>query len=653
MLSFNSSNIASKTRTIGRRMFLLNSIKAIVVLGIFGRLASLQINESSKYRSLADKNRFRETKVAPPRGIIEDYFGNEIAGNTRIYQLHITPENTPDIDRLLIRLKNLINLSDRKAALIQKKIKKQKKWETIIISDNLSWSEFSRLNLFLHELEGAQPIVSIARIYKNNASAHAIGYVSEISPRDIRNKKYLKNINISGISVGKTGLESSFDEEMLGAPGYLRYEVNAYGKKIKQVSVNKGSNGKTFRTTLDNDIQVFSSKLLENVSGAACVMDIYNGDIISMVSTPTFNPNSFVHGIDKKEWSDLLKNRDKPMINKAISGLYPPGSTIKTLTALSALENDVVSSKLVVRCKGYIDLHGERFHCWKKKGHGVVGMRTALKKSCDVYFYEVARRLGIDRLADTAKKFGLGAKVLKDYKEEKVGVVPDTKWKIKELGKNWYIGETLHSGIGQGYFLSTPLQLCLMTAQIANGGFKIEPRILVDEDKKISDLQKFKSYKNSILGKIMPNNQQINNFNLQPLFRNQENINLVKEAMFAATNEPGGTSYRSRISDKQFMFAGKTGSSQIKRFTEAQREAEVKQENITYLERDHAWFVAFAPVSDPKYAISVLVEHGGSGSKAAAPLANRIIKKVLERHEARSSYSDTPADNSNIVGDDI
>ena len=440
---------------------------------------------------------------------------------------------------------------------------------------------------------------------------------------------------------------------MLGAPGYLRYEVNAYGKKIKQVSVNKGSSGKTFRTTLDNDIQVFSSKLLENVSGAACVMDIYNGDIISMVSTPTFNPNSFVHGIDKKEWSDLLKNRDKPMINKAISGLYPPGSTIKTLTALSALENDVVSSKLVVKCKGYIDLSGERFHCWKKKGHGIVGMRTALKKSCDVYFYEVARRLGIDRLADTAKKFGLGAKVLKDYEEEKVGVVPDTKWKIKELGKNWYIGETLHSGIGQGYFLSTPLQLCLMTAQIANGGFKIKPRILVNKDNKTSDLQKFRSYKNSILGKIMPDNQQINNFNLQPLFRNQENINLVKEAMFAATNEPGGTSYRSRISDKQFMFAGKTGSSQIKRFTEAQREAEVKQENITYLERDHAWFVAYAPVSDPKYAISVLVEHGGSGSKAAAPLANRIIKKVLERHKARSSYSDTLVDNSNIEGDDI
>jgi penicillin-binding protein 2 len=640
MLSFNSSNIASKTRTIGRRMFLLNSIKAVVLLGIFGRLASLQINEVKKYRSLADKNRFREAKFAPPRGIIKDYFGDEIASNTRIYQLHITPENTPNIERLLVRLKSLINLSDKKLISIQRKIKKRKKWETTIISDNLSWSEFSKLNLFLHELEGANPVVSIARIYKNNASAHAIGYVSEISPKDIRNKKHLNNIDIAGIAIGKTGLESTLDEDMLGSPGFLRYEVNAYGKKIRQVSIDKGQKGKAFRTTLDNEVQMFAAKSLENVSGAVCVMDIYNGDIISMVSSPSFNPNSFVHGIKQNEWDGLLNNRDKPMINKAISGLYPPGSTIKTLTTLSALENDVVSSKLIVKCEGYIDLHGERFHCWKKEGHGVVGMRTALKKSCDVYFYEVARRLGIDRLAETAKKFGLGKKVLQDYKEEKAGVVPNTKWKIKELGKNWYIGETLHSGIGQGYFLTTPLQLCLMTAQIANGGFKIKPRIIVNEKNQTSNLQKFLNHKNSTPGNIMSTDDEIFNFGLKPLFRNQENINLVKEAMFGATNEPGGTSYRSRYKEKKFMFAGKTGSSQIKRFTPEQREAEVKQEDINYLERDHAWFIAFAPVSDPRYAISVLVEHGGSGSKAAAPIAKKIIKKVLERHQGRTNYVD-------------
>ena len=634
MLGFQSSNLVSKTKIISRRMFLVSTFKAVVLFGIFGRLASLQITEFAKYTSLADKNRFRETQVAPPRGLIKDYFGNVLASNTKIYQLHVVPEATPNINKLFLKLKNVINLSDRKIVLLKKKIKKQKRWETTIVADNLSWSEFSRLNLFLHDLQGAEPIIAIARNYYDSSSAHAIGYVSEVSAKDLQNKKYLKDLKIKNLAIGKTGLEFALDEHVLGTPGYLRYEVNAFGKKIRQVAVNKGLSGKTFTTTLDQQIQIFAAEQLKNVSGAICVMDIYNGDILSMVSSPKYNPNSFVHGVNSDEWKDLLNNINKPMMNKAVSGLYPPGSTIKTLTALSALENDVISHKHLIKCSGFIDLHGERFHCWKKEGHGVIGMRSAIKKSCDVYFYEVARRLGIDRLAVTAKNFGLGEKVLENFREEKAGVVPGTKWKIDKLGKNWYLGETLHSGIGQGYFLSTPLQLCLMTAQIANGGFKIEPRIILN-DRNVKNLFDF-NRSNKINN--YDYNEKIRNLNLKPLFRNQENINFVKDAMFAATNEVGGTSYRSRYSKKEFMFAGKTGSSQIKRFTQEQREAEVKQSNIPYLERDHAWFVAFAPVDNPKYAISVLVEHGGSGSKAAAPIAKNVIKKVIERHGPRSSY---------------
>ncbi|MBL6857580.1 MAG: penicillin-binding protein 2 [Pelagibacteraceae bacterium] len=639
MLSFNSSNIASKTITIGRRMFLVNCFKAVVLFGIVGRLTALQVTESRKYKSLADKNRFRETKIAPPRGIIQDYFGSEIASNQKIYQLHIVPENTPNIDELFVRLKSLINLSDQKIFILKKRIAKQKIWEATIISDNLTWSEFSRLNLFLHELPGVQPVVSVARFYNSNSSAHVVGYVSEISAKDLKNKKYLSNLNIAGVAIGKTGLEASLDEEMLGTPGYLRYEVNAYGKRIKQVSTDEGLKGKTYRTTLDLEIQKISAQALENVSGAICVMDIYNGDIVSMVSSPNFNPNSFVHGVKDKEWKEIQSNIDKPMINKAVSGLYPPGSTIKTLTALSALENDIVSPNLLIKCDGYIDFYGEKYHCWKKEGHGVLNLKGAIKRSCDVYFYEVARKLGVDRLSETAKKFGLGKKVLKNFNEEKSGVVPNTKWKLNQIGKNWYLGETLHAGIGQGYFLSTPIQLCLMTAQLANGGFKINPRIIVDENDKANSLQEYLDYR-----KKNPNDNnsidlQVFNFNLKPLFRNQENINFVKDAMFAATNEVGGTSYRSRHTDKKFMFAGKTGSSQIKRFTEAQREAEVKQTDIAHKERDHAWFVAFAPAKDPKYAISVLVEHGGSGSSAAAPVAKKVIKKIIERHEIRNTMN--------------
>jgi len=639
MINFKPSNIVSKTRIISRRMFLISTFKAVVLLGIFTRLALLQINDSRKYRTLADKNRFRETRIAPPRGIIEDYFGNKIASNEKIYQLHVVPEDVLSIDELFFKLKNIINLTDNKIFLLKKRIAKQENWNTTIISDNLTWSEFSRVNLFLHELPGLQSVVSIARVYKDNSSAHTIGYVSEISRNDLRTKKYLKDLNIAGVAIGKTGLESGLDEQMLGLPGYLRYEVNAYGKKIRQVATDKGLKGKTFRTTLDHNIQMLTTKLIENVSAAVCVMDIYNGDIISMVSSPTFNPNLFVHGMRKREWKELLDNRDKPMLNKTISGLYPPGSTIKPLTALSALENDIANPKLAVECKGYIDFYGEKYHCWKKEGHGVIGMRRAIKESCDIYFYEVARRLGIDKLALTAKKFGLGQKVLANFKEEKSGVVPDTKWKLRQIGKNWYLGETLHAGIGQGYFLTTPLQLCLMTAQLANGGFKIKPRIVIDDNNKVNSLQKFLDYRNANPNDSSSIDEQIFNFKLEPLFKNQENVNFIKEAMFASSNEPGGTSYASRHMDKKFMFAGKTGSSQIKIFTEEQREAEVKQQDIAYLERDHALFIAFAPVQDPKYAISVLVEHGGSGSSAAAPIAKQVIKKVMERHEIRIAHT--------------
>ena len=273
-----------------------------------------------------------------------------------------------------------------------------------------------------------------------------------------------------------------------------------------------------------------------------------------------------------------------------------------------------------------------------------MNMRSAIQRSCDVYFYEVARKLGVDRLSKTAKQFGLGKKVLSGFMEEKSGVVPSTAWKKKFIGQNWYLGETLHSGIGQGYFKSTPLQLCRMTAQIANGGYEIYPRIIFD--KKNNNLKNYLDVKLKNPNQSLQKNLIINSSYLKPLFKNQENINFIKDAMFASSNEPGGTSYGSRLNDDRYTFAGKTGSSQIKRFTEAQREAEVKQKEIDYKSRDHALFIAFAPYKDPKYAISVVVEHGGSGSSAAAPIAKKVIKKVLERHSLRQSVD-------NLTGNSI
>ncbi len=616
-------------------MFLLTVGKAVVIVGVLGRLISLQINESKKYKTLSDKNRFREWKLAPERGVIRDFFNSELASNKQVYQIHLVPENTRGIEEVFFRLKTILNLSEKKIFSLKRKIAKQKPWDPIIISENLTWSEFSRVNLFLHELQGVEPIVSVARVYDDNSSAHVLGYVSQVSAKDLKNKEYLKDMSVPGMAVGKTGLERKLDREIIGKVGFQRYEVNAFGKRIKQIKVNQGKAGEDFKTTLDAEVQKFAAQTLQNKAASVCVMDIYNGDIISMVSSPSYDPNAFVHGIDSKYWNSLIKDEKKPLINKNISGLYPPGSTIKTLVALSALENKIIRPLNTVTCKGKIELFGEKFHCWKKKGHGVMNMRSAIKRSCDVYFYEVARKLGVDRLSQTAKKFGLGKKVLSDFIEERSGVVPSTDWKKKYIGQNWYLGETLHSGIGQGYFQSTPIQLCLMTAQIANGGFEIKPRIILDKSK--SNLKEYLEFKNSNPNSPLPDHFLASNYQLKPLFENQENIKIIKDAMYSSTNEPGGTSYRSRIDDKKFTFAGKTGSSQIKRFTEAQREAEVKQESLDYKDRDHALFIAYAPVSDPKYAISVVVEHGGSGSKAAAPIAKKIIKKVLERDSFRQS----------------
>ena len=635
MFSSGSGNTVIKSKLISRRMFLLTVGKVIVLTGVLGRLITLQINESDKYKTLSAKNRFREWKLAPERGVIKDYFNKEIASNRQVYQIHLIPENTQNIDLVFFRLKSILNISDTKIFSLKRKIAKQKPWDPIVISENLNWSEFSRVNLFLHELQGVEPVVSVARVYKDSSSAHVLGYVSQVSSKDLKNKKYLKKMSVPGIAVGKTGLERRLDKDIIGKVGFQRYEVNAFGKRIKQIQVDQGQAGKNFKTTLDLEVQKYAAEVLSDKAASVCVMDIYNGDIISLVSSPSYDPNAFVHGIDQDYWKSLLNNDRKPLINKALSGLYPPGSTIKTLVALSALENKIVRPSKSVKCTGKIEMFGEKFHCWKKKGHGVVNMRSAIKRSCDVYFYEIARRLGVDRLSETAKKFGLGKKVLNDFVEEKSGVVPSTSWKKKYIGQNWYLGETLHSGIGQGYFQSTPIQLCLMTAQIANGGFKIKPRIIFNKNK--NNLKEYLKFKNENPNQPLPSDLLASNFDLKPLFKNQENIKIIKDAMYSSSNEPGGTSYRSRLEDKRFTFAGKTGSSQIRKFTESQREAEVKQEQLDYKSRDHALFIAFAPVSDPKYAISVVVEHGGSGSKAAAPIAKKVIKKVLKRHVLRQS----------------
>ena len=634
-----------KLHTMNRRVFLLSIAKVFLLGGIITRLFSLQINENKKYLTLSDKNRLREWKLPPTRGEFFDYFGNVVAGNLKVYQLHVVPEQVEDFKYLMGRLKFILELDNEQFSKIIKKKNKQKPWETLIISENLTWDQFSKVNFYLHELVGAKPVLSVARSYPFRENfTHVLGYVSQASENDLINNEVIKKNHVPGLRVGKIGLEKTFEKDLIGTNGIQRYEVNAYGKRINQIDFKEGEKGKNIKLTVDVEVQKLCNELLIGKSGSISVMDIFTGDIIAMHSSPSFDPNLFLYGISHNDWDLIRKDPLKPLINKTISGLYSPGSTIKPIVALSALENDVISPNFKVRCTGKMEMYGQTYHCWKEKGHGVMNLRNAIKQSCDTYFYEAARKLGVDRLNLTALKFGLGNKVLKDYyRNEKEGLVPSTKWKKNNLGRGWVLGETLITGIGQGYIQTTPLQLCLMTAQLANGGFKIYPRITVEKNQ-----DSFEKIKEKMDKALLTKDEEVSPirkvgeelFNIggkehTPLFRNQENIKFVLEAMSASTNEVMGTSYGSRIDDPKYRFAGKTGTAQVKRITEEARELDLKTSQIPYEERDHALYVAFGPYKNPRYAVSVFVEHGGSGSSTAAPIAKKLFKLIIDRHELR------------------
>tara|TARA_Y100000590_G_scaffold388249_1_gene462478 strand:+ start:277 stop:2244 length:1968 start_codon:yes stop_codon:yes gene_type:complete len=643
------SNI-EKGRVITRRIFILSAAKIVLFAGITSRLYNLQISDREKYEILSDKNRLREWRTPPQRGIIKDYFNKVIANNDRVFQLHLVLDEVKYFDQTIFKIKNIVNLSNDEIRKIYKKKEKLKPWDTLVVSDNLSWTQFSKLNLFLHEIEGAKPVLSTSRFYPYSGDlVHIIGYVGDASIKDIERKPEIKENLVPGLKVGKSGIENSQEKLLIGKYGIKRYEVNSSGKRISQVDYIKETQGQEIKTTIDLEAQVYAQQLLKDKAGSICAMDIYTGEVIVMASSPTYDPNKFTHGINQKDWDKIRYNSLKPLINKSIAGLYSPGSTFKPLVALAALEYGILNPNKTFRCKGHkhpYELYGVKYHCWKKQGHGYMKLRNAIKQSCDIYFYEMARLLGVDRLSIIARRYGLGSKILNDiYLDEKKGLVPNTKWKKNVLETSWYLGETIINGIGQGYIQTTPLQLCLMTAQLANGGYKIKPHIIYDKNiyfteiktKIQNDINNIEKYKSLVHENKILEDQEIQPY--QRMYKDHNNIKFVLEAMFASTNERYGTSYKSRFEDEKYQFAGKTGTSQIRRITDAERKLDLDQSQIEYKKRDHALYIAFAPYKDPRYSISVHIEHGGSGSKAAAPLAKKLIKKIIDRHELREHMS--------------
>ena len=593
----------SKSKTISRRAFVLSSFKFFFFAAIVSRLFYLQILKKDEFVIKSDNNRFRKWKLTPSRGPILDKNDNIIADNFQVFKIAIIPKKTKSLNFFLSSLSRVIYFSDLEIAFYKKKYLQHNKNLPFIFNKNLNWSEFSKINYSIQNLEGVQPFVSYERTYLYPYEfSHILGYVS------IANKKDLKILDdlyrdVPNLKVGKIGLEKSINQDLLGIPGSATYEVDAYGKRVKQIIKEDSTDGNTITTTIDKNIQIFAYDQLKENAGSIVVMDMF-GNVLCSVSSPSYDPNKFTYGMSHKDYKTLSEDEKKPLTNKVLTSTYPPASTFKMIVALSALENKVITKNFRHTCKGDVELYGQKYHCWKDKGHGRINLSRAIKESCDIYFYEVARLLGIDRLQKTAFKFGFGSYVFQNFFEEKKGLIPSTSWKKKTLGKPWYLGETMISGIGQGFIRTTNAQLCKMIVQLANGGYEIKPTFL--------KTTKF------ILGK--------------EIIENKEDLKLILSSLFDATNKPGGTSYRSRIVGKM-KFAGKTGTAQVRAISESQREKNLKNKDLPWKFRDHSLFVGYGPTTNPKYGISVIIDHGGSGSAVAAPIARNVMKKIFDQEK--------------------
>jgi len=595
--------IESKSKTISRRGFVLGLAKVAFFGIITSRLAYLQLFKSKEFKQLSDRNRYREIKEVPERGVIYDFKNRIIASNNQVYLLSIFPSEIKNLNEFFYSLRPYVDFDILEIKKFKREIyrhKKTKKYQAYIIDKKLPWKVISNINYNLSNISYVQPIVSFERTYSHAKEfAHIVGYVGEPNKKDLKSISE-KFLNTPNLKIGKNGIEKKFEDLIIGSPGKSVIETNAFGRQLKQISYNQGIKGKNFNSTLDSELQVFANKTLGNESGSVIVMTT-RGEIRCCTSSPSFDANLFTYGINSFEYKKYLRDEKKPLSNKALSSQYPPGSTLKMLVAISAMENGIVNSNFKIRCKESTEYFGQKYHCWKEKGHGVVDMKKAIKESCDIYFYEVARLLGVDRMHKTALKFGLGQYVLDNFLEEKKGVFPNTKWKKKYIGQPWYLGETIIAGIGQGYIQTTPIQLCKMIAQIANGGFKIKPSLNAND-----------------------------NFELgEKIIENDDHLKIIKDSLDVATNEWKGTSYNSRIKG-DLKFCGKTGTSQVRRISQRQRELDIKNKDLPWKFRDHSLFTGYGPVSNPEYAISVIIDHGGSGSSKAAPIAKKVMQKVFE-----------------------
>lgn len=591
-----------KGKVLIRRSLIMALIKFLLLMVIIARLYYLQVYQADRYKTLADENRISTRLLVPPRGIIFDRNGVTIASNQQNFQALIVAEQAPNVQETLDAFKKIMPLSEAEEERIKKDLKRNRSFVPIKIRDNLSWEEVSRIQLNAPDLPGIVIDEGLTRYYPFGAGmAHILGYVSSVSDKDVKDDPLLE---VPGFKIGKSGIEKYLEKALRGESGNLKLEVNAYGRIMKEIERVDGIPGKDVQLTIDSRLQQKAFELFGEESGAAVLLDVHTGEILAFVSAPSFDPNMMTQGLSTEDWNALLHNERNPLADKAISGQYSPGSTFKMIVALAALEAGVIKPETRTYCAGKMFLGNHAFHCWKKEGHGHLNVVEALQHSCDIFFYETAQKLGIEKIADMARRFGLGSKINIGLENEKAGLIPDKEWKLRRFGEPWQQGESLISGIGQGYILTTPLQLATMTARLVNGGYEIKPTFL-----KVSDGEKSK----------------IRKIDVSPT-----NLELIKEGMYAVVNKPGGTAWRSQFDYHGQRMGGKTGTTQVRRITMKERREGIKKESeLPWRQRNHALFVGYAPHDNPKYAVAVLVEHGGGGSSVAAPLAGKILREAV------------------------
>jgi penicillin-binding protein 2 len=600
-----------RTGVFTRRTLLLMGGQAALLGGLGVRLYQVQVADAARYRTLSDENRISARMIAPPRGRLLDRFGVVVAGNETNWRAVLVAEQTSDVDATLDAFSQILPLADHERARIMREVHRHRRFIPVMVREFLTWDDMARIEVNAPDLPGIVVDAGTTRQYPfGEQLAHVVGYVAPPTEADVADDPLL---SLPGIRVGRAGLEKYHDMALRGRAGSVQLEVNALGRVIRELDREEGTQGDEVGLTIDAGLQQAVLGHLGDESASAVVLDCRNGEVLAMATTPSFDPNLFNSGVPQAQWAEWSADKRAPLINKATHGLYAPGSTFKMAVAVAALEARTLSPSDRIECPGYLDLGDARFHCWRKGGHGMLDLRGGLKNSCDVFFYEVARRTGIDRIAAMANRFGLGTDLEIDLPTQRSGLIPTREWRIAQ-GHPWNLGDTIVSGIGQGYIQVTPLQLATYVARVATGR-AIQPHLT-----------------RKLAGEAQPGADASD----WPLMHIADrSFAQVRDGMWAVVNEQGGTAPLAKLADPRWQLAGKTGSAQVRRVSREQREnTNFDSSKLPWEYRPHALFVCYAPYDAPRYAVSVVVEHGNAGAAMAGPIARDIMTDTLQRDPA-------------------